>query len=293
MKLVLDHINQYIMSSKKSNQTSVADSKSKGENKDSKAIVKNAKAPVPVEESSKGKSKSKVPVEEPVVVKENKKPNKKDIVVEDVKSDDDDDSEVEDSDSEDEQEQEDEDKQDQDQKVPKEKKSKISWDECVAEWEKNEADIKENLLDKKKLEEALHVNNKQRNELERKSARIFVQMSKSHVDEVNKAAKEKPKRKGNKDGGFNKLVPVPPKLIKYLGLEEGILMSRPKVMSALNDKFKDSGLKEGQKTILDKETAKALGKEKGRVIEFTGFQSFLKEFYEEAFPEGNTNNVEL
>jgi len=277
------------MSSKKSDQTStVADSKSKGDNK---ATTKNAKAPapVPVEKDKgkdKGKGKDKVPVvEEPVV----KKPHKKEVIVEDVDSDDDDDSEVDESDSEDEEEE----KADDNNKEPKEKKPKITWDQCVAEWEKNEAEIKENLLDKKKLEEALHVNNKQRNELERKSARIFAQMGKSHVDAVNKAAKEKPKRKGNKEGGFNKLVPVPPKLIKYLGLEEGILMSRPKVMSALNDKFKELGLKDGQKTVLDKESSKALGKEKGRVIEFTGFQSFLKEFYEEAFPEGNTNNVEL
>ena len=40
-------------------------------------------------------------------------------------------------------------------------------------------------------------------------------------------------------------------------------------------------------------TAKALGKEKGRVIEFTAFQSFLKEFYSEAFPEGASNTVAL
>ena len=277
-----------------SSKNIVSDSKSKGD----KTIPKNAKAspapapaPAPVEkDKSKGKDKGKdkAPVvEEPVV----KKPNKK-VIVEDVNSDNDDDgSEVEESDSDEDNEE--EEKADDNNKEPKEKKPKITWDQCVVEWEKNEADIKENLLDKKKLEEALHVNNKQRNELERKSARIFAQMGKSHVDAVNKAAKEKPKRKGNKDGGFNKLVPVPPKLIKYLGLEEGILMSRPKVMSALNDKFKELGLKDGQKTVLDKESSKALGKEKGRVIEFTGFQSFLKEFYEEAFPEGNTNNVEL
>jgi len=52
-------------------------------------------------------------------------------------------------------------------------------------------------------------------------------------------------------------------------------------MSLLNDKFKQDGLKKGQITTLDKNTAKSLGKEENREIKFTGFQSFLKEFYDE------------
>jgi len=167
--------------------------------------------------------------------------------------------------------------------VSKEKKLKKTWQEVAVEWEKVSLELKENEAKHKELQETIHKNEKNRNELERQRNRLYSALSKSHDDEIKRVGKLKPKRKGNKDGGFNKETPVPPKLIKYLGLEEGIELSRPKVMSLLNDKFKTDGLKNGQITILDKNTAKSLEKEENREIKFTGFQSFLKEFYDEAF----------
>jgi hypothetical protein len=176
-------------------------------------------------------------------------------------------------------------------KDSKEKKPKKTWQEVASEWEKVTSDLKENETKHKELQEAIHKNEKARNELERQRNRLYGALSKSHDEEVKRVAKEKPKRKGNKDGGFNKETPVPPKLVKYLGLEDGVQMARPKVMSLLNDKFKTDGLKTGQTTVLDKNAAKALGKDKDREIKFTEFQSFLKEFYEEAFPQSKSIDV--
>ena len=165
--------------------------------------------------------------------------------------------------------------------VSKDKKLKKTWQEVAIEWDKIALDIKEIETKHKELQESLHKNEKIRNDLERQRNRLYNVLSKSHDDEIKRVKKEKPKRKGNKEGGFNKETPVPPKLIKYLGLEEGTELSRPKVMSLLNDKFKQDGLKKGQITTLDKNTAKSLGKDENREIKFTGFQSFLKEFYDE------------
>jgi len=178
-------------------------------------------------------------------------------------------------------------------KKQKEKKAKKSFQELSDEFETLSASIKVKKGEVNEGYKALKTKEKEMYDLERQQAKIYTLMAKAHDEEVKKAQKEKPKRKGNKDGGFNKETPVPPKLIKFLGLEDDIKMSRPKVMSAMNDKFKDLKIKEGQTTTLDAATAKALGKEKGRVIEFTAFQSFLKEFYSEAFPEGATNTVAL
>jgi hypothetical protein len=53
-------------------------------------------------------------------------------------------------------------------------------------------------------------------------------------------------------------------------------------MSALNNKFCELKLKNGQITKLDKDTAKALGlgkEDDGKEIKFTEFQSFLASFY--------------
>ena len=186
-------------------------------------------------------------------------------------------SEDEDDDDEDESDNEQEDGD----KKGKEKKLKKTFQELASGFDNISADIKTTENEINEIEKNLKEKEKKRLSLERERAKIFSQMGKTHEEEVRKALKERPKRKGNKDGGFNKEIPVPPKLMKYLGLENDIIMSRPKVMSMLNDKFKSEGLKEGQKTTLDAKAAKALGQEKGLVIEFTEFQTFLKKFYDE------------
>ena len=184
---------------------------------------------------------------------------------------------------------------DDSKKQTKEKKAKESFQELTTKLQQLTTQIKEVDHQLTEMEKSLKTKERERNDLERQRNKIYSLLDKTHEDEVKRAQKEKPKRKGNKDGGFNKEQPVPPKLIKYLGLEDNVMMARPKVMSMLNNKFKEDGLKEGQKTTLNKNVAKVLGKEAGRVIEFTEFQSFLKEFYEEAgiVSDSKTNTVQL
>jgi hypothetical protein len=219
----------------------------------------------------------------PIIVEEsNKNKNMKKKVEEEEEDDDIEDEDEDDDDDDEDEENEDEDKSEK--KSSKEKKPKKTFQELAIEFDKVSIDIKNVETEITEIMKNLKAKEKQASDLERQRNKIYGQFGKSHEEEVKKAANEKPKRKGNKDGGFNKPKPVPPKLIKYLGLEDDVLMTRPKVFSLLNDKFKSDNLKEGQITTLDAKTAKILGKEKGRVIEFTACQSFLAEFYNEAFP---------
>ena len=246
----------------------IKETKGKPEVKETKPEVKETKPVTKKEEEQKTASK--------------KAPAK--VVVEEV---------VDDDESDDESENESGSEEEDEKKQIKEKKAKKSFTELANDFEKISADIKTTEAEISEIEKSLKAKEKSRNDLERQRNKVYAQMGASHDAEVKKAMKEKPKRKGNKDGGFNKEQPVPPTLIKFLGLEEGVKMSRPKVMSLLNSSFISKGIKQGQITTLDPATAKALGKEKGRVIEFTAFQSFLKEFYQEAFPEGTSNTVNL
>lgn len=164
----------------------------------------------------------------------------------------------------------------------KEKKVKETFEDLTKRIDTYRTDIK--TIDKEisELEKLLKTKEKERNEHERQLNNSLKLLSKTHSDEVTKALKERPKRKGNVNGGFNKEQPVPEILRSFLGLAEGASMARPKVMSALNNKFTELKLKEGQNTTLDKATAKTLGLGKtgeGKVIKFTEFQTFLASFY--------------
>jgi hypothetical protein len=168
------------------------------------------------------------------------------------------------------------------EKKTKEKKPKESFEELTKKLEALRSDIKDVNKEISEFEKQLKTKEKVRNDYERQCNAIVKVLSKTHTDEVNKAIKSKPKRKGNVNGGFNREQPVPDVLINFLGLTTGTCMARPKVMSALNNKFTELKLKDGQNTTLDKATAKALGLGKegdGKVIKFTEFQSFLKTFY--------------
>jgi hypothetical protein len=172
----------------------------------------------------------------------------------------------------------------------KEKKQKESFDDLTKRIDTHRNEMK--TIDKEisELEKTLKSKEKERNEHERQLNNAIKLLSKTHSDEVTKALKERPKRKGNVNGGFNKEQPVPEVLREFLGLAEGAAMARPKVMSALNNKFTELKLKDGQNTTLDKPTAKALGLGKtgeGKVIKFTEFQTFLASFYPKADTELN------
>jgi hypothetical protein len=167
----------------------------------------------------------------------------------------------------------------------KEKKQKESFEDLTKRIDTHRTEMK--TIDKEisELEKTLKTKEKERNEHERQLNNAIKLLSKTHSDEVTKALKERPKRKGNVNGGFNKEQPVPEVLRSFLGLADGAAMARPKVMSALNNKFTELKLKDGQNTTLDKPTAKALGLGKtgeGKVIKFTEFQTFLASFYPKA-----------
>lgn len=149
--------------------------------------------------------------------------------------------------------------------------SKVRTDTIKKEQEKITL-IKEHEVKLKELNDAL----KKFKSTEKK---LMEKIPKLHKTEVTKASKEKRKRNKENKGGFNKEAPVPEKLREFLDLEEDVLLSRPSVMSKLNDKFKELGLKDGQKTILDKKTAKKFGLKNGHIIPFEGMQTFLKEQY--------------
>ena len=165
------------------------------------------------------------------------------------------------------------------------KKVKKTYQENNDELTQLTADFKKNENEHKLIQENLHKNEKTRNELVKQLTRCVSLLDKFHDEEIKRVLKEKPKRKGNSSSGFNKQGPIPPKLIKYLSLDNDVQMSRPQVVSLLYTKFKAENLTNGQNITLDKNTAKILGKEKDYEFNFKQIQTFLKEIYDEAFPK--------
>jgi len=300
-------------SNKKSEQSATKKSDTK-DNKESKLIIDSSgKQGKQTKTADKALVKTEAPIQ-PVVKKDsnsekNSKPVEKNskktaaakkIIIEEVIEDNEEEDEDEDFD-EDEDDDEDGDEEQSENEVgseeedekqeSKEKKAKKSYLELSTEFGNCNAKIK--LVDSEisEIEKQLKTLEKNKHELERTRNKVHVLMDKAHDDEVKKATKEKPKRKGNKEGGFNKPKLVPPVLCKFLKLEADTLLPRPAIMKMMNNAFKEKGIKEGQDTTLDAATAKALGKESGRVIGFKEFQSFLKEFYNEAFPEEAKKNM--
>jgi len=166
---------------------------------------------------------------------------------------------------------------DKSKKSVKEKKVKKTKEENINELTQLIVDFKKNESEYKLIQENFHKNEKARSEIGKQLSRIVSLLQKSNDS--------KPKREGNNTSGFNKETPVPPKLIKYLSLDNDVLMSRPKVGSLLYQKFKSENLTNGQNITLDKNTAKIFGKEKDYEFNFKQMQTFIKEIYDEAFPK--------
>jgi len=172
----------------------------------------------------------------------------------------------------------------QDKKL-KDKKSKETFDELLKKLDIVQFNIK--LIDKEISEtnKNLKIKEKSRYDNERQRNSILKLLPKTHNDEVTKARKQKTKRnKGNAEGGFCSLQPVPEILIKFLDLKEDErCLRRPQVTSRLSNKFSTMGLKNGQVTTLNEKVVKELGLDDsyvGREINFGGFQTFLKGFYQ-------------
>jgi hypothetical protein len=166
---------------------------------------------------------------------------------------------------------------DKSKKSVKEKKVKKTKEENINELTQLIVELKKNESEYKLIQENFHKNEKARSEIGKQLSRIVSLLQKSNDS--------KPKREGNNNSGFNKETPVPPKLIKYLSLDNDVLMSRPKVGSLLYQKFKSENLTNGQNITLDKNTAKIFGKEKDYEFNFKQMQTFIKEIYDEAFPK--------
>ena len=169
-------------------------------------------------------------------------------------------------------------------KSVKEKKVKKMWKENIIEITQLTADLKKNENEYKLHQETLHKIEKARSDIIKQLLRINPLLIKS-IEEGIKFSSKKPKRKVTSSSGFNKEGPVPPKLIKYLDLDDEIQMSRPKVVHLLYTKFKNDNLTTGQNIIFDKNTAKFFGKDKDYELNFKQIQTFLKEIYDEAFPK--------
>jgi hypothetical protein len=163
--------------------------------------------------------------------------------------------------------------------VVKEVKQKPTFDGCFTEMDAiNKEELKLN-SEVNELNKLLDSKVKQLKALQRQRNKLFNLLPKAYEDGCNKARKEKKRRTNASRSGILKESAIPPVLMKFLELKEGTLLSRPKVFSLLNNKFKELGLKKGQDTILDKKTAKLFGLEEGHKIEFKMCQTFLANLY--------------
>jgi hypothetical protein len=106
-------------------------------------------------------------------------------------------------------------------------------------------------------------------------------------------SKKKPRKTENAGkGGFNKQTDVPEVLRKYIGISADEKKSRPEVTKLLNAKFNEANLmttkkdeesgKEIKVIILDKATAKKLGRKEGDEIRNKDIQTFIAQFYRES-----------
>ena len=167
------------------------------------------------------------------------------------------------------------------EKPAKEKKNKESFESIHKKQEENIT--KKKALHKKMVEHELEGKKMQRdmNELEREGSKLHKLSLTAYQDGVNRARKERPKRTGNPNGGFNAPKPVPEVLRNYLGLSDDTMLALPQLMSRMNNKLSSTGQKEGQTAILTEKTLKALGlpHTEPLSIKFTEMMKFLSKFY--------------
>lgn len=167
------------------------------------------------------------------------------------------------------------------EKPVKEKKNKESFESIHKKQEENIAMKK--ALHKKMVEHETEGKKMQRemNELEREGSKLHKLSLTAYQDGVNRARKERPKRTGNPNGGFNAPKPVPEVLRNYLGLPDDTMLALPQLMSRMNNKLSSTGQKDGQTANLTEKTLKALGlpHSEPRSIKFTEMMKFLSTFY--------------
>jgi len=171
----------------------------------------------------------------------------------------------------------------------KEKKPKKTFVEVFAEFENKNEEIKQKEILISETEKTLKSLKNEKDKLDRERNKLVAQFEKAHEDDLTKASKDKPsKRNGNPNGGFNRKYKVPGPILKFCKLVDGVEMNYPELMSILNDKFKEGGMKEGQLTVLNADAAKIFKKEKGHVIKFGEIMTFIKEMIEAEAPKNET-----
>ena len=125
--------------------------------------------------------------------------------------------------------------------------------------------------------------------LMREIENIMKRFEKAFNAEVSKKKPRKTENAGK--GGFNKQTDVPEVLRKYIGIDEDEKKSRPEITKLLNAKFSDASLmktkkddngKEIKVIILDKATAKKLGRKENDEIRNKDIQTFIAQFYRES-----------
>lgn len=159
------------------------------------------------------------------------------------------------------------------QRIIKIKEAETSFNEKEAEFEREQKEYKS-------------THKKHMREIEN----LMKRFEKAFNQEV---SKKKPRKTDNAGkGGFNKQTEVPEVLRKYIGINSDELKSRPEVTKLLNAKFSEAGLmktkkddetgKEIKVIILDKSTAKKLGRKDGDEIRNKDIQTFIAQFYRDS-----------
>ena len=139
------------------------------------------------------------------------------------------------------------------------KKVKKLFKEFHEEYKTRQTEIKTAKKDRNEAFKAYTEKQKKVEQLEREQDRFLNDLATSVDYTVSEELKSKKKKhRGNVNGGFNKEDAVPEPLSKFIGLESGATLTRPKLMSSFNNKLKDLGMKYGQHSLLSKDAVKTL-----------------------------------
>jgi len=144
-------------------------------------------------------------------------------------------------------------------KKKKVKKVKKLFKEFHEEYKTRQTEIKTAKKDRNEAFKTYTEKQKKVEQLEREQDRFLNDLATSVDYTVSEELKSKKKKhRGNVNGGFNKEDAVPEPLSKFIGLESGATLTRPKLMSSFNNKLKDLGMKYGQHSLLSKDAVKTL-----------------------------------
>jgi hypothetical protein len=176
-------------------------------------------------------------------------------------------------------------------KEPKEKVKKQTHEEILVEIDNLNKENTQLDTDISELDKQITTKDKLRIANRKKVNKLYSLLSKAYIDGCNKARKEKTRRTNSARSGILREKPVPAVLIKFLKLPENDVKSQSKLFHLLNEEFKKRNLKQGQKTVLDKETAEIFGEKAGYTIEFKDHQGFLSRILNS--DKKNSNEVSL